>query len=69
MSLRNEATLQLDLESLLKVHDWRYYYSDDHVAFNRGKESMNKINTIRDQLDPVIFRYVWNNHCPTGMQI
>ncbi len=42
-------TLQ-EFEQLLKVHDWTYQYSDDHRAWDKGREQANKIDKARKLL-------------------
>jgi len=38
------------LESLLKTHDWTYFMSDDHRAFNRGEYQHEEIKDLMNQL-------------------
>ena len=38
----------LQLKTLLQHHDWYYQYSDDHKAWDKGK---NQADEIRRQMD------------------
>jgi hypothetical protein len=42
-------TLQ-EFEQLLKAHDWTYNYSDDHRAWDKGREQANQIDKARKLL-------------------
>lgn len=48
--------------SLLSRHDWFYQYSDDHQAWNKGRESAARLTGLRRQLDPNYA--IWNSKCP-----
>jgi uncharacterized protein YqjF (DUF2071 family) len=42
-------TLQ-EFEQLLKAHDWTYNYSDDHRAWDKGREQAKQIDKARKLL-------------------
>ncbi len=40
----------LELEELLKHHDWYYAMSDDHRYYTAGRKSFEKIWKLMDEL-------------------
>lgn len=40
----------VELERLLKTHDWYYEYSDDHRVWERGRNERDDIRRQRDIL-------------------
>ena len=40
----------VNLDQLLKSHDWYYDYSDDYSAWTRGRDDRNAINQEQKRL-------------------
>ena len=40
----------VNLDQLLKSHDWYYDYSDDYSAWTRGRDERNAINQEQKRL-------------------
>ena len=43
-------TMIIELEELLKHHDWYYMMSDDHRYYSAGRKSFEKIWKLMDEL-------------------
>lgn len=50
----------------LKRHDWSHEFSDDGVIYNRGRESLLRLKTQQQLLDPQF--QIWNAFAPPGYQ-
>lgn len=46
----------------LKAHDWSFEFSDDHAAYERGREQLAQLKLAQRELDPEFT--VWNEHAP-----
>jgi hypothetical protein len=51
----------------LKSQDWFYEYSDDHRAWQAGKDAMEALRLAQRQLDPQAL--IWNEHAPKECRI
>ena len=68
MTKNKNIQLLVELEDLLKSHDWYYQYSDDHRVWSSG----NALDTrIRKKLEECInadlgtvANALYDNHCP-----
>lgn len=45
----------------LKSHDWYYEYSDDHVAWRRGRDERKVLEDLRFEFDKDYT--IWNQWC------
>ena len=50
----------------LKAHDWYYPYADNYGAFVKGKESADRLEMMRKQLDPDYA--IWNELAPADFR-
>ena len=56
MNMKNKnIKLLVQLEELLKQHDWYYAMSDDHRYYTAGREQSEKIQQTMEKLN--------NNNC------
>ena len=56
MNMQNEnIKLLVQLEELLKNHDWYYAMSDDHYYYTKGRKQSDKIQQAMEKLN--------NNNC------
>ena len=56
MNMKNEnIKLLVQLEELLKQHDWYYGMSDDHYYYTKGRKQSEKIQQTIEKLN--------NNNC------
>lgn len=46
----------------LAGHDWYYNYSDDYSVWRRGSDHAEKINRMREELDPDF--KIWDEIAP-----
>ena len=54
--MKNEnIKLLVQLEELLKYHDWYYNMSDDHYYYTKGRNQSDKIQQTMEKLN--------NNNC------
>lgn len=43
------SELLVELEGLLRTHDWTYQYSDDHRAWTKGNNESQAIRLLRQK--------------------
>ena len=48
MSVSMKKKKMIELETLLKSHDWFYFYSDDSRSYRKGDEEHSKIRRLVD---------------------
>ena len=48
MSVSMKKKKMIELETLLKSHDWFYFYSDDSRSYRKGDEEHSKIKRLVD---------------------
>ena len=48
MSVSMKKKKMTELETLLKSHDWFYFYSDDSRSYRKGDEEHSKIRRLVD---------------------
>lgn len=51
----------------LKSQDWSYEYSDDHRAWQAGRDAMHLLRETQRRIDPN--GVVWNQHAPRDSRI
>jgi len=53
--MKNVATLISELEHICSIHDWDYFYSNDHRVWLKGRETADTIHVICRELDEIGF--------------
>lgn len=68
MAKNQNIKLLIELEDLLKSHDWSYQYSDDHMYFKRGRASEEKIRAKMEECInanlSTVAHSMYNSHNP-----
>lgn len=54
------GTLLEEFERLVRRHDLTYFYSDDRASYNRGRESLARIEAVARELPRKDAVRVWN---------
>lgn len=49
-----------DYVALLRRHDWKYVYSDDHASYLEGSKQRRELELMQRELDPEF--KIWEVH-------